>query len=103
MMPTIERFYEAFSAHGMLDRARVRFMPSGRFAYVDGVYRSKPFDDFMVDVEDATPSFKCPASLVAGINQGDELLVREVEYTVRGVSAPDDRGEVLLKLKLAAA
>jgi hypothetical protein len=100
-MLAIEQFYEAFAAHGLLDNARVRFMPSGRFAYVDGVYRSRPFDDFTAEVVDATPSFTCPVSLVPGIDQGDELLVRGVNYLVRGVDAPDDRGQIMLKLKLA--
>ncbi len=99
-MLTIEQFYGEFAANGLLDSARVRFMPSGRFAFVDGVYRSRPFNDFTVEVEDATPSFRCPASLVSDVSQGDEVFVRGANYRVREVGEPDDRGEVHLKLKL---
>lgn len=103
-MLSIEQFYDAFSVSGLLDSARIRFMPSGRFTTVAGTFRDRPFNDFSSadggGMADASPTFQCPESLVAGISQGDQVLVRNVNYAVRGVGDPNDRGEVLLKLKL---
>jgi hypothetical protein len=81
-------------AVGMLANAEADF---GGGLIVSGVFDASPVQLF--DVVDAVrPQFRCLASLVATVTEGDSVTINAVSYKVANVD-PDGTGMTTLVLK----